>query len=86
MSFFTVSGEWKKYSNKRFRVNDGNGNIITKKLTFKEWVEFLCLWGDYDFLLDGYQTGELFYFHEYYQRGISPDEATKIDYDEFARV
>ena len=52
--------------------------------SFKEWIEQLCLWcSEYNFLLDGYQTGEIFDIHEYYIEGKTPREAMISEYNEY---
>lgn len=48
------------------------------KISFKDWVEQLVeVDSKYSFLLEGYQTGEIFDMHEYYIKGISPFEVVK---------
>lgn len=69
-----------------FHIADSNGDLANVSMSFKEWVIELCNWGDYNFLLEGLQTGEIYDMHEYYIQGVSPQEAAHREWYKYARI
>ena len=50
-------------------------------MKFKEWIEKVIEFDDNQkFLIDGYHTGEIFEWHEWYEEGLTPKEAVKRNY------
>jgi len=58
------------------------GKHYNQKLDFKNWIEEIAKEDNhFEFLLNGYQTGEIFEWHNWWTRGLSPQDAVKKNYE-----
>jgi hypothetical protein len=68
-----------------FTIESFTGSPKIEQLSFKDWVTELCNYGEYEHLLSGFQSGEIFIIHEYYITGISPYEAAYQEWERLGR-
>ena len=58
---------------------------MSERIPFREWMEKVVkIEGKLSFMLEGYQTGEIFEWHEWWYEGLSPEEAIERDYELYA--
>ena len=55
---------------------------VSRENDFKKWIkELIELNSNLKFLIDGYQTGEIFEWHDWWFKGLTPNEALIENYN-----
>ena len=58
---------------------------IVMRMEFENWVrEVVEIDNRLSFLIDGYQTGEIFEWHKWWLEGLTPIEAVNRNHSEYA--
>ena len=63
----------------------GQHETVVKRMEFENWVrEVVEIDNRLSFLIDGYQTGEIFEWHKWWLEGLTAIEAVNRNHSEYA--
>ena len=67
------------------KLESGQHETIVKRMEFENWVrEVVEIDNRLSFLIDGYQTGEIFEWHKWWLEGLTAIEAVNRNHSEYA--